>query len=256
MEESLYKFTTVGSRIHLVFLNKAVKEIQKAHNLTDYQADKLGRAAALAECLVANRKEDNAAIAVTVKYPKEKMQFTAIAEKDGRVRGNCEEYDVVSSITDGVVLEITQKLTVRGDYSSIVSGKNEEDAIGEYYRVSQQTEARCAVTEYGDTYSCLLVEQFPITCAEEEKYRGSCEAVWEYLKPFREGESVDLTLFEKYRKVAHTPLKFGCTCTRRSVRAALESVDKDELLKAADEDGFVEVNCKYCGKKYRIPVEG
>ena len=73
-----------------------------------------------------------------------------------------------SSVSDEVILEVTQKLTVRGDYSSIVEGKDIEDAIAHYYKTSQQVEAHCAVLTFGKTYCCLLVEQFPITCEAEE----------------------------------------------------------------------------------------
>ena len=162
-----------------------------------------------------------------------------------------------SSVSDEVILEVTQKLTVRGDYSSIVEGKDIEDAIAHYCKTSQQVEAHCAVLTFGKTYCCLLVEQFPITCEAEEVFRHAADREWEHLQPFITATELTdeaLKIFEKYRKVADTPLRFGCTCNRRSVRAALSAVDKEELKNAADEDGFVSVNCKYCGKHYRINV--
>ena len=141
--------------------------------------------------------------------------------------------------------------------SKLVEGKDIEDAIAHYYKTSQQVEAHCAVLTFGKTYCCLLVEQFPITCEAEEVFRHAADREWEHLQPFITATELTdeaLKIFEKYRKVADTPLRFGCTCNRRSVRAALSAVDKEELKNAADEDGFVSVNCKYCGKHYRINV--
>lgn len=255
MTEKLLKYTCEGARIHLVFLNEAIEKIGKVHSLSESDTARLGQAAALAQCLTADRKESNASVAVMLRFPNEEKSYTAIAETDGRVRGMCD--NAGASVSDEVILEVTQKLTVRGDYSSIVEGKDIEDAIAQYYKTSQQVDARCAVLTFGKTYCCLLVEQFPITCEAEEIFRNAAEKEWNYLQPFitaTELTDETLGLFEKYRKVAEVPLRFGCTCTRRSVRAALSAVDAEELKKLADEDGFVSVNCKYCGKHYRIDV--
>lgn len=255
MKEKLLKYTCEGARIHIVFLNDAVRQMQKAHALSEEDASRLGQAAAIAQCLTADRKEDNASVAVTLRFPDAGKNYVAIAEIDGRVRGMCENAE--RSVSGEVVLEVTQKLTVRGDYSSIVEGADTEDAIAQYYKTSQQVEARCAVLKFGDTYCCLSVEQFPITCEAEEIYRHAADREWEYLRPFitaTELTDSSLDIFKKYRKVAETPLKFGCTCTRRSVRAALSAIDEEELKKIADGDGFVSVNCKYCGKHYRIDI--
>lgn len=255
MTEKLLKYTCEGARIHIVFLNEAVERMRKVHALSGDDTSRLGQAAALAQCLTADRKEDNASVAVSIRFPDSDKSYTAIAETDGRVRGMCDNAGI--SVSDKVILEVTQKLTVCGDYSSIVEGRDIEDAISQYYKTSQQVEAHCAVLTFGKTFCCLLVEQFPITCEKEEVFRHAADREWEYLQPF--AKSTELTeetlgIFNKYRKVAETPLRFGCTCTRQSVKRALSAVDKEELKKIADEDGFVSVNCKYCGKHYRINV--
>ena len=118
MTEKLLKYTCDGARIHVVFLNEAVKEISRVHSLSESDTSRLGQAAALAQCLTADRKEDNASVAVSIRFPDSDKSYTAIAETDGRVRGMCDKAG--SSVSDEVILEVTQKLTVRGDYSSIV----------------------------------------------------------------------------------------------------------------------------------------
>ena len=65
MKEKLLKYTCEGARIHIVFLNDAVRQMQKAHALSEEDASRLGQAAAIAQCLTADRKEDNASVAVT-----------------------------------------------------------------------------------------------------------------------------------------------------------------------------------------------
>ena len=130
MTEKLLKYTCDGARIHVVFLNEAVKEISRVHSLSESDTSRLGQAAALAQCLTADRKEDNASVAVSIRFPDSDKSYTAIAETDGRVRGMCDKAG--SFVSDEVILEVTQKLTVRGDYSSIVEGKDIEDAIAHY----------------------------------------------------------------------------------------------------------------------------
>lgn len=185
------------------------------------------------------RKESNASVAVCIKDPVQKQKYTAIAEPDGRLRGRADEAET-GVIANGIVLEVTQKLSVRGDYTSVVCGTNIEDSVCQYFSTSQQTTARCHLACTQDTYLCLIVEQFPITDPEHEQYRNSAQEEWEFLEPLRQQPITDGTVIEpldKYTEVQLVPLKFGCTCTRRSLGRALSALSQQERQNIADENG-------------------
>lgn len=252
----LYKFTHGGARIYLALVKQPVLQSAQIHHLNAQQTAGLGYAHAVAACMAAMRKESNASVAVCIKDPVQKQKYTAIAEPDGRLRGRADEAET-GVIANGIVLEVTQKLSVRGDYTSVVCGTNIEDSVCQYFSTSQQTTARCHLACTQDTYLCLIVEQFPITDPEHEQYRNSAQEEWEFLEPLRQQPITDGTVIEpldKYTEVQLVPLKFGCTCTRRSLGRALSALSQQERQNIADENGFAAVTCKYCGKQYRVPV--
>ena len=45
-------------------------------------------------------------------------------------------------------------------------------------------------------------------------------------------------------------VSYKCNCGKRKIDAIVRSLGKDEALQIADEMGFVEVCCHFCGKKY------
>ena len=48
---------------------------------------------------------------------------------------------------------------------------------------------------------------------------------------------------------------FLCDCSRERVERALISIGRSELQSLIDEGKEVEVNCQFCCKQYRFPVE-
>lgn len=244
----LYKYTYDGVRIYIVLLKNTVLHSAQVHGLSGADILMLGHAHTVAGCLAAMRKEDNASVCVSLRDSGRGRKYTAIAEPDGRLRGRADDIDI-GGAGQNIVLEVTQKLSVRGDYTSVVSGTDIGAAVEEYFHISQQTVARCGVYATDDTYLCALVEQFPITQPEHEIYRGCAEREWNCLRSLFEGAQLtDLVMPERYERTSMFPIKFGCTCTRRSVLHALQSVSpqgKEESL---------QVQCKYCGKEYNIKI--
>ena len=48
------------------------------------------------------------------------------------------------------------------------------------------------------------------------------------------------------------PLAFACTCSRQRVEATLRSLGERECVEAIDANGFVEVTCEFCNRRYRL----
>ena len=49
---------------------------------------------------------------------------------------------------------------------------------------------------------------------------------------------------EKLKKVSETEIVFGCTCTKRKIKKALEATENLTFP--------IEVRCRFCGKTYTI----
>ena len=58
------------------------------------------------------------------------------------------------------------------------------------------------------------------------------------------GVIISPKLCEKLKKVSETEIVFGCTCTKRKIKKALEATGNLTLP--------VEVKCRFCGKTYTI----
>lgn len=54
-------------------------------------------------------------------------------------------------------------------------------------------------------------------------------------------------------EVLHTrEPRFACSCSRGKVESVLRMLDTDELRQMLDEDGYVEVQCHFCGEAYHF----
>ena len=248
------QYMTPGTRVCAAFINDITEQTIKAH---DYPKDtcrfELAAAEALAACLCIQLKEAEASVAVSLKYPALSKSFSAIAEKDGRVRACMEEYSA-GIITEGVILEITQRLPLRGDYTGIVTAPTVSDAVSEYYKSSRQIEGFCALKEFNEGFVCVICERLPVTYVEDEWRKKDAESVIVKIK-----EAFDEPSYNRCREtldqlqlISQTSLTYGCTCTRRGLARALALMSTEELTSSADEHGSIEVICKYCGRKYRF----
>ena len=245
MLDVLKKYTYGGVKVAFVTLEKVFNDTVSAHSLDKECAEITAYAELIAAVVVASFKEEDASVSVNIK--KGGDVFGAVAENDGRVCGFYEkEKDEKHS---DIVLEITRRLHLRGAYKSVVSAVDITSAVNEYFKTSLQVEARFTLGRNGRIFYALLIEQFPITCEREEIWRHSAEEEAEYLKPIFEGDILnERELFKKYNLVDVVSQKYGCTCSASSVSDILENTPKEELAKAADEDGYIEIRCKFCGK--------
>ena len=251
----LKQYMTPGTRICVAFINDVAEQTLIAHGYpTDTSRTELAAAESLAACLCIQLKEADSSVSVSLKYPEQGRSYSAIAEQDGRVRACMEEY-TAGIITEGVILEITQRLAVRGDYTGIVTAPNVEAAVTEYYKSSRQIEAYCAFKKFKEGYCCVICEKLPVTCPEDEWRRADAENVTERIKEACENSyDACVNTLDKLQLTSQTKLTYGCTCTKRGLTRALALMDAEALAQSADDDGSMEIVCKYCGRKYRIDL--
>jgi redox-regulated HSP33 family molecular chaperone len=226
-----------------------VKSTQKAHEISFEDALTIGKAASLAACFVLWEKDENASVAVSLKYPETGKNYMAIAEKDGRVRGCVTNFNS-EVIKNGVILEITQKLPIKGDYTGVVTAENEEAAVYNYFRNSRQTIAKCIIKEINGACFCIIIEQIPGHFMQEQS--STIEDAEKLLKNFTDTFDDSYIKETKYfEKLENIDLTYGCTCSGLSVSKMLAAIPPEELEDCMV-DGKIEVSCKFCGKKYKI----
>jgi len=249
MESISTRRETGGVRFFAAFIGKdIIEKTAQMHGIDITAAKTAAVTMAIASCIVSSIKENDASVCVAASFPAKGKKYVSIAERDGRVRG-FEDETSTGIIKDGVILEVTRKLAVRGDYSSVVTAKDINSAVAEYMKNSQQTVSFSTAGETEDGAFCIIAEQFPITEPKHEIYRFAAQTEWEKILP--ETKKGNFDVLEEYSVLENMPLVYGCTCSRRKVQQAVIS---SGVNTETDEDGLAEVKCRYCGKVYKVSV--
>ena len=231
-------------RIKAVRLSESLENLFAAQSVSEKDRILFSKAALLSAAFASEEKDDDGSVFVSVKDPATRTAFTALCETDGRLRGTPDEYK--ESGFDETVLTVGRRLVSRGDYQSAVMGKTFEDAAKEYFSSSRQTKAK---TAFPDGKTFVFAEYFP---GHDVNYlAGAKKATPEYIESkLSDGMTAILSLLkdgkpnEKLKKVSETEIVFGCTCTKRKIKKALEATENLTFP--------IEVRCRFCGKTYTI----
>ncbi len=231
-------------RIKAVRLSESLENLFAAQSVSATDRILFSKAALLSAAFASEEKDDDGSVFVSVKDPETRTAFTALCETDGRLRGTPDEYK--ESGFDETVLTVGRRLVSRGDYQSAVMGKTFEDAAKEYFSSSRQTKAK---TAFPDGKTFVFAEYFP---GHDVNYlAGEKKATPEYIESkLSDGTAAILSLLkdgkpnEKLKKVSETEIVFGCTCTKRKIKKALEATENLTFP--------IEVRCRFCGKTYTI----
>ncbi len=241
--EYLTKYIYGNARIFVVQLKEAVMQTVRMQSLSESDGILIGKLEAFAACLAGLQKEDGASVSVKLTDPAAKKAVTALAEKSGQVRAYLDE------IADAVrnsepVMEVVQRLPLRGNYTGVVSAPDLDCLIRAYFARSLQIEAVCRVFSQNSVFYCVLVEQLPGIPMALKGVMARALVLLENEMEFPEDE---------FERMEQTPLFFGCTCSRASVYRLIRSMTPDELAELT-QDGKIETHCKFCGKKYSFEV--
>jgi molecular chaperone Hsp33 len=57
---------------------------------------------------------------------------------------------------------------------------------------------------------------------------------------------------EEVRDLGSHSIRFHCSCSRERVQGVLMSIGRDEALMAAQDAGFAQIDCEFCGADYRF----
>lgn len=256
-----------------------VYQAQQIHKLTPVACAALGRLLTASSMMGAQLKQKTASMTLKVSGDGPIGSMTAVAYSSGCCKGYVLDPHVQVKNHPNGKLNVSGAVGKNGtlyvmrDYGTgepymgqipLVSGEIAED-ITSYYAISEQIPTVCALgvlcdKEEGQAILSggLLIQLLP---AADEEAVARLEAAVGALEPvttmLAKGYSIEemaaraLAGFE-WEILEERKVSYVCDCSRERVLRAIYALPNEDILSLADEDGFAEAGCDFCGRKYRI----
>lgn len=146
------------------------------------------------------------------------------------------------------------------NYQGIVNleGNSVSQLLENYLQSSEQlnTKIWLAASEQGT--AGLLLQELPTQSGD---YEEDWERVNALASTITEEELLNLEANEVLYRLFHeeqvqvfepNQVSFKCNCSQAKVVSMLRSLSQAEAYQLMKEEGFIEVNCEFCGKNYRF----
>ncbi|PMR73156.1 Hsp33 family molecular chaperone HslO [Billgrantia endophytica] len=146
-------------------------------------------------------------------------------------------------------------------YQGIVALEHDSLAgcLEAYFAQSEQLPTHLRLTADGARAGGLLLQRLPDESMNQD------DDAWDrsihLARTLRSDELLGLDQQEVLRRLYHEetvrvfapkPLRFGCTCSRERIGAALLSLGEQELREVLAEQGVIETQCHFCHTHYRF----
>lgn len=254
----------------------------QVHHTSPVASAALGRLLTGAALMASLLKSPQASVTVKMNGGGPLGNVVAIGDGKGHVRGYVQnpsvslplrsdgKLDVGGAVGHTGLMAVIRDLGEGEPYigqARLVSGEVAED-ITSYYATSEQIPTACALgvlvdKETGEPTLAggFLLQVLP---GADEQAAAKVEENLKKLPPMTtmlaKGMSMEEIcgqLFDgmEWDKLDETPLTYACNCSRERVLRAFSTLQPDEIVTLAEEDGFAEASCQYCGRTYRIPKE-
>jgi len=157
-------------------------------------------------------------------------------------------------------LAITIEQNNGQSYQGVVNIKGDSIAqlLENYLQSSEQLNTRIWLAAGVESSGGLLLQELP-------SQQGNIDEDWERFNALastiKDDELLNLPPEEIIYRLFHeeqvqifqpNPVQFKCNCSHAKVTGMLRSLNQDEALEIMKEEGFIEVNCEFCGKNYRF----
>ncbi|MBW7574035.1 Hsp33 family molecular chaperone HslO [Caproiciproducens faecalis] len=256
-----------------------VATAQQIHGTSPVATAALGRLLTGASLMGSMLKKENASITLKINGKGPLGTVVAIADSHGNCRGSVDnpslqlplkpngKLDVGTAVgTDGV-LGVIRDFGEGSPYIGhveIKSGEIAED-LTNYYAVSEQIPTVCALGVLLDKTDSrqllaggMLIQVLP---GADQTAIDRLEKNVSELKPvttmLAEGMSIEemcKTALKGFEMEILDEFQIGyvCNCSKERVERAISTLKPEDILSLADETGFAEAKCQYCGHAYRL----
>lgn len=256
-----------------------VATAQQIHGMHAVGTAALGRLLTGASMMGALLKTDRATLQLKVNGGGPLGVLTAIADHRGNCRGTVSHPEVEVPLKQNGKLDVGAAVGRNGllgvmredgeghPYTGqvrLMSGEIAED-LASYFAVSEQIPTVCAlgvlVGKEDRTQLLaggLLVQVMPGATEQEiDQLEQNARILPQVTTMLAQGLSIEdmcsrVLAGLPFEQLSSSPIAYTCTCSRVRVERALLSLKPQEILSLAQEDGFAEARCQYCGHVYRF----
>ncbi|MEL7565401.1 MAG: Hsp33 family molecular chaperone HslO [Dehalobacterium sp.] len=201
-----------------------------------------------------------------------------VANAQGEVRGYVQnphthlpskspgKLDVGGAVGKDGFLYVIKDLGLKEPYTGsvpLVSGEIGED-VTRYFAESEQTPSAVSLGVLVDTDNTVkaaggyMVQLMPGVTEEEigalEKNIGKVPPVSQMIDQGMTPEEIGEQVLKGlgFQVLEKHPVAFKCKCSRERVSYVLKGIGKDELTAILQDQGYAELNCHFCGEKYKF----
>lgn len=257
-----------------------VEEAKNAHGTSPTATAALGRLLTGGAMMGTMMKGDKDILTLQIKGDGPIGGITVTADSRGFVKGYVNEPMVMLPASAAGKLDVGRavgfgELTVIKDLGlkepyvgscNLVSGEIAED-LTYYFASSEQVPSSVALGVLMNTDNTVrqaggFILQLLPNAEEEvisalEKKIAEFDSITACLNRGMTPETILESLLGEFGLVINDkmPTEFYCNCDKKRVEKALISVGKKELSSMIDDGEPIEVNCHFCGKKYKFSVD-
>ncbi len=265
-----FMFENAAVRGEIVSLDDTWREILQRVEYPPFIQHLLGELTAAAALLIATLKfegslvlqmQSDSAVRLLVVEVTSSLTLRAMAKWEGDV----DEAEFDNLLHNGrLVMTLDPAKEGRQAYQGVVplSGHSVAEALMHYMTQSEQIDTRIVLAADDQSAGGMLIQRLP------DQPAGDADA-WDraghLLSTLKQDELLKLDariilhrLFheEDLRVFDSEALSFRCSCSRTRVANMLKMLGREEIDSVLEEQGQVDVQCEFCGRRYRFdPVD-